>query len=59
MDKPEIKGRSDTALFGDDDPSIASPAYTPFKEAGLLTMSYKIRTLLPPSPTRPLAACHA
>ena len=29
-------------LYGEDDPSIASPAYGPFKTAGLLTMAYKI-----------------
>ena len=35
---------SDKPMFDDSDPSIASPAYEPFKKAGLLTMKYKIHS---------------
>ena len=38
----QLKDRAASYEFGDDDPSIASPAYQPFKTAGLLTMKYKI-----------------
>ena len=38
----QLKDRAASYEFGDDDSSIASPAYQPFKTAGLLTMKYKI-----------------